>query len=254
MKKFDYFSVRESIRLISICFPLLFFTKDTNIFSINWVLILLILGNIRRLNKTNKFYYFCRIIGYFLPYLIIGIIFHKYCIINITLDFTYSIILALVIGIIYIFINIKEFNFLLSNMVIQESLYHDKLYYFLQIINRIGASISEELFFRYYLISIYFRYGYISIFISSIYFVLGHFLLPWGNSFKLKDYINQLVIGFLSSLLYYFSNNIIGSIILHLIINFPDVIYLIKSFLRHHMHSGHYENLVEEDIFDSIDI
>lgn len=253
----NYFSLRENIRILSIVFlmilSILLKTIELYYFAISWITIILILGNIRRILGHKGIKYFVRMTLYFIPYAIPSFF------IGFDNSQNYAKILmgsisSLIIGSTIIYLKKDSIKIYFSKDYIVMSPKKDKLIYFLIIYNLIGAVICEELYFRHFLITVLSPYKFISILLSGIYFFLGHYILVWGSSFKKSDFFTQFIVGILSGTIYYFTKSIIPSIILHLILNAPNIILQIQCYNRHYCKKEYYDALEEKSIIDDLPI
>lgn len=230
---------------------------DFEFFLIFWIIVILILGNVRRLNSNSKSIYFIRMAMYFLPYSIPIILFHKNIkIYRDMLSFLLGILLAFLISVLVYIIERKKYKVYLSDFNIANCIRKPKYKYVLQCFTLIGSAICEELFFRNYILTINSHINLL-LFISVFYFFSSHFMLKWNDQFRKYDFLKQIMIGFISAILFLLSESIIPSIILHIIMNSFNVIYEIKCYRRHYKFKEFYDNLngmdenVDIDIFSS---
>ncbi|EGO8510066.1 CPBP family intramembrane glutamic endopeptidase [Enterococcus faecalis] len=94
--------------------------------------------------------------------------------------------------------------------------------------------IGEELFFRVYTINFFkANSGLLAIVISSIFFVIIHYLNRWASKlFNLKSYVYQFLLSVVLGAVYYFSTNFLYVIFLHTLYNFSFLLILIRK-LKH---------------------
>ena len=113
----------------------------------------------------------------------------------------------------------KEYH---HNFIVQTSLYEHVLTIFYLTL----SVISEELFFRQFLITITKKLNFnflIIILGSSFLFVLMHFLNRWANvTFNVIIYTYQLILSLVLATFYYFTDFLIGCFIIHFIFNLDD--------------------------------
>lgn len=253
----NYFELRENIRILSIILPFLvaFLLNSNKIygFAFSWIIIIIILGNVRRIPSHSGFKYFIRMMLYFLPYGIPNIFLLNDNNQNYIKILTWSTI-SLITGIISILIKKEQIKIYLSETYVAVSKKQDKIRYILIVYNLIGAAICEELYFRKFIITVLYEYKYVAILFSTIYFVLSHYILIWGSDFQKNDFITQFIIGLISAIMYYFSGSIIPSIILHFIINLPNIILQFKSYNRHYLKKEYYDKLLENNCEDDLPI
>ncbi|MCL2717465.1 MAG: CPBP family intramembrane metalloprotease [Lachnospiraceae bacterium] len=250
--------LRENIRYGSILFlgllHVFFENKLTLILLLSWVFLILIMGNVRRLSYTNKLTYFLRMTLYFLPYILPPLLFLP-LIIRLNITVLLYCFLAVAVFIFWLLINLKAIKISLSDGVIAISLQESKYVHFLRIYNSIGAAVCEEFFFRGFILSIDGIPIGILIGVSTFFFMLSHFLLPWGEGFTKKDCANQLVFGIISATLFILSGSILPSILMHLLFNCPSIITTIRSYERHYMKKDYFDKLLmEQSVYDELEI
>jgi len=182
---------------------------------------------------------------YFLPHAIPTLIFIK---INFIFDniVLLSFTICIIIFVIWILFNYKSLKISLSKEVIAMSRKENKYTIFLGIYNSIGAAVSEELFFRKFILSIPDVSLILLIFVSILFFVINHYMLPWSSSFKTKDYINQAIFATISSLIFVYSGSILPSIFLHILFNIPSILFNIKCFDRHYIRKNYFDDILEK--------
>jgi len=254
---YDVLNIRDNIRLLSVVtiLVLYFWFEDIQIaiFLLSWIVIMLVMGNVRRLPPGKYFLDFTRMTLYFLPLAIPAFIF-----LEVNLAISVKVIPYILIAFLFFFIwflfNYKKIKFSLSNQIIALSPKTSKFTLGMNIYNLIGAAFSEEIFFRLFLLSLPLP-NIILFFLSCSYFILFHYTLPWGNSFKKEDFVNQFVLGALCALLFLFSGSIIPSIFLHILINSIYICRDIRCFDRHHIRRNYYDSLISsEETLNDLDI
>lgn len=93
------------------------------------------------------------------------------------------------------------------------------------------AIISEELFFRGYLIyKLKEEFDLLGVIIlSSLLFLVAHSLNRWANKmFDVKRYLSIYFLGLILSTVFYFTNSIIPCVLLHAIYNSANFILVVK--------------------------
>lgn len=253
----NYFGLRENIRYLSIILSFLvaFILNSNKLhgFAFSWLIIIIVLGNVRRISNDNGFKYFIRMTLYFISYGIPSILLlgnsHK----NYDKVLIWAIV-GLIVGITANLIKRKQIKVYLSETYVALSKKQDKSQYILMIYNLIGAAICEELYFRRFMIMTFYEYKYIAILFSTIYFLLSHYILIWGSDFQKNDFITQFFIGLISGIIYIFSDSVIPCIILHLMMNFPNIILQFKCYSRHYFKKEYYDKLLEENCEDDLPI
>jgi len=250
-------STRENVRCLSILLlailGLLNPGKLQFLLLLSWISINLIVGNVRHLPYNNKLTYFVRMTLYFLPFALLPIIFGE-----ISLKLNVSILLfstvAIVVFCVWFLINYKSIRLMLSSAVIANTQKESRYVIALRIYNAIGSTISEELFFRAFILSIPLPL-WITIPISTIYFMLSHYIVPWGDRFSRSDIVNQLIFGLISSVLFVLSGSIIPSIVLHLLLNYPTLDRMVRVYVRHYIRTAWYDKLLsKKDRFDELSL
>ncbi|MBJ8107566.1 MULTISPECIES: CPBP family intramembrane glutamic endopeptidase [Bacillus cereus group] len=197
---------------------------------IYWVIVLLFVGNAKRVH-SQKYTYVTTVVRrsmYIFP-LVIPLIFHFKPMLIIPQYFW--IIIGVVVGMLFILPKVSTWRIVLSNDYISLITNKSRFYYVMSIYTLIGGAISEELFFRYYILSLSNKNEIVllNVVISAVFFMLVHYGTKWSSSFSKYDFIVQIVFGLTSAILLLFSGSIIPSIIAHLIYNGPHVIRDLKS-------------------------
>ncbi len=249
-----YFDIRTNVILLSILVAILLdLPQDSFLFSISWLINILILGNVKRMSVKSPIRYFLRISGYFLHFGFFAFIGYF------TLEKFESknFILSLLFLIFFLLLSVyKEYDILrfkLSDISIASTkIRYPQFRYIILIYNYMGAAICEELYFRYFIMGYLSRHGVYTMLISSVYFVLFHYTTLWGDSFKKSDYMKQLLFGIIFSMLYFYSKNIIITIIGHICLNIPQIYLMIKLYHRDYINPNYYKNLLLKDDFDDL--
>ncbi len=95
----------------------------------------------------------------------------------------------------------------------------------LQVYNQLLAISSEEIFFRFYIVSqLKDLLGLGSVFVSTVLFVLAHYLTPWGSQLSKKDLATQTILSIFWGGLYILTDNLIYSLLGHLVFNSPFIV------------------------------
>lgn len=220
--------------------------KQTFIFALSWILLILLMGNITRLKKTNRLLYIIRMILYFFPFSFPYFI----CLVDYTpntRELNISILLVLFLAISYFLIQKKKFRLLFSDINVASLRKYDITRNIMLIINTIGAAICEELYFRAFIIqTLSFNY-YLAIVVSVIFFVTSHYMMGWNNYFKYKDYIAQSIVSIISGTVFCYCQSVIPCILLHIIYNCPQVILELLRFKRFFINPQFYDKLLYEN-------
>lgn len=242
---------RENARIISIVVLMALSVryKELIYLGVLWGLYLLLFGNIKRIPRdNNKMVYMIRMTLYFLPYAMPALFTCKISL-SMNKDIFIGTVIAVIFYIAWVFWNRKGIMLILSDQMIAYSDKESRFNIVMKIYTMFGTAISEELFFRLFVLTLSAPF-YILAPISIIYFFLSHLLLPWGNAFTKRDHINQILIGSVNVVLFYSCNSAIPGIVLHLMINFIKIIMYVKLIDRHFCRPEKYELLIERQLFD----
>lgn len=244
-------SFKQSIAYISILTLMLIYEKEK---AFLWVIILLLLGNIRRISYKNNVTYFLRMTLYFGIYLAPFILGNKICF---AMGRNQEMVTAALIGSLAVAVNYmmmhKRMVFYFSKYSIAMLGRKSKYRIALSIYNLIGAAICEELFFRMYLIDVDSNH-YVQIVVSAIYFFLAHYLLPWSEYFKRRDFLTQIVIGCINAYIYVISGSILICICVHLMVNMPHILMEIRRYERFYINPSKYDCILESTERIDIDL
>lgn len=142
--------------------------------------------------------------------------------------------------------NSKSIKLSLADELISNAPIESKYTLFLRLYNAVGAAICEEYFFRGFILSID-APNILLIFVSTFYFMLSHYILPWGKSFTKKDHLNQLLFGLTSSIVFILSGSILPSVLLHLLINAISGTRIIRIYERHYIRKEYFDKLLGKD-------
>lgn len=232
-------NARENLLIFSMISIQLFLINETenNLIQLllYWTILLLVIGNARRIHfkKFVKISLFIRRSLYIWPLLISIFFVEKSVFFNTPKTLPIYILIGIMIGVLFIYPKISEWKFTLSKEYIELSTQPSSFNYLMNIYTLVGAAISEEIFFRYYLLNLSNEWVnlYFLIFSSIFLFWIFHYSTKWGATFTKQDSINQLLFSVASVLLYLLSHSIIPSIIAHLTFNMPLIILNIKKYL-----------------------
>lgn len=252
----DIFNKNENLSYLSILILVVLnklYSDEFIYFLFLWIILIVILGNLRRLSRRNKTSYFIRMVMYFLPYSILPIFLGKIYIYQDVYKLFVGIVLSFICSSFIYLYEFKKYKLYLSDYNIALCIKKTKYQYILMCINLIGSAICEELFFRNFILTINSN-QILLLLISIFYFFLSHFILKWSAAFNRYDFLKQLIIGFLSGCLFLFSKSIIPSIILHGLMNSPNVVYEIKCYKRHYKYKAFYDNINNIDEAINIDL
>ena len=246
----DTWILNENIRYFSILI-LIFLYICTNdklalVFLVSWDIFILLTGNIRHLSVDNRLTYTIRMTLYFLPYALPKVLF-----VPILFEVNSQVLIYCVVAVsvfcTWLLLNLKVFKISLSDSVIAATAKEPKYTLFLRIYTTIGAAITEELFFRSFILSINAPI-IILVIISSLYFMLSHYILPWRQVFTRRDHINQIFFGCINSILFILSGSILPSILLHLLVNLITVLKIARIYDRHYIRIDYFNSLMEKNV------
>lgn len=247
----NYISIRENVRLMSLSIGFFLSTiVDNYYFALTWILHLLVILNIRRIGGKNVLTYFIRVSGYFMHLGMFSLLYNRVKIVNDKIGI--SLIIMVISLIIYFYSHFNEFRIKLSIFNISRmTIKYSKSKYLTLMYNQVGAAICEELYFRFLIIELFEKLNYFSILISAVYFVLFHYTLNWGSKFKIREYMEQFIIGLILSTIYYLSKNIFLPILMHSLINFPILYLMARLYHRDYINPKFYIDS-EKDDFDEL--
>ena len=249
-------SIRDTVKMTSILTLLILgaYVQDSHftMLAFWWTLTLLILGNVRRISYAGSIPYFVRMTLYFLPYalpvLFVGGISN-----TVNSKVLYSCIVALLFFAFWVVLNRKSIKIMISNQFIAESAKESRYKIGLHVYNLMGAAICEEMFFRQYILKLNGHIIVLSI-ISVVFFVLSHWLLPWGQRFSANDLMNQALFGIVSVLLFIYSDSIIPCLVLHFSVNLISIIKYAKIYDRHYVRVEKYDKLLCPQAYPELDL
>ena len=228
------YNARINVLLLSIILCILidnFFGKDNGLLSFDWVMLILLVGNIKRIVPKNRLFLYIRCLAYFIIPGLLGLTLAPIKVEKVSF-FKLVIVIIFMIALLLIVLHHQKENIISQILRMEIAKKRFKLHEILYITQVLGSSICEELFFRNGVINC-FNIPLIGCFISTIYFPLSHWLLPWGNNYKRKDLINQALLAFINSMVYLWSENILFPILIHIICNLsiliPYVCLLVKG-------------------------
>lgn len=231
MLNHKYYTSKENVRFASIIFlaicSYIFPTSGFILLMLLWGCALLIIGNVKRIYSENIFVYSLRMSLYFIPYL------SPLLCTPLKIEWTSSkivyVFFSIVVFVFWTLINRKKLKILLSPNYYSLSNHYRRRTIILRIWCTIGSAIAEEIFFRQFILSLNCPIPLL-LGISIFFFIISHWTLPWGNNFTKEDFINQLVIGTSSALLFLLSGSVLPCIVLHLLFNSVHVINLVKVY------------------------
>ncbi|MBS4535042.1 CPBP family intramembrane metalloprotease [Clostridium sp. D2Q-14] len=92
------------------------------------------------------------------------------------------------------------------------------------------ASVFEELFFRGYIqYTLFAQFGLVSVPITSLLFILSHYVSPTSKYFNIKVYLLQFTLSIILGGFYICTENILLCILGHLIFNLSELGKILKS-------------------------
>ncbi len=143
-----------------------------------------------------------------------------------------SILLSIIIGVIFVSLNLTTWRIILSTDFIKELKKDLKVDYITNITSLILSPIIEEVIFRL----VIFKYFLdtiglgLTITLSCYMFLISHIGTKWGCEYSLRDIVIQIVFSASQCLLFYITGSIIPCIIVHLIYNLPNVLLSLRSY------------------------
>ena len=235
MIKQDVFNLNETMLWTSAIVLVLLSYFVSNVFSVIaffWILRIIIVGNARYLffNKHESLFYYIRRSLYPIS-----------CLFPIVLDLQIKlfvknvalwICLSIVLGICFILPKYKSWRLFLSADIIVLCPPKKKNDYLSQMLLLIAASISEEIFYRAFIIGSLKGITPLpfSIVLSCFLFFLHHYGVKWNSQFTKYDYCVQILFALTSSMLFVLSGSILPSIVAHLTYNSMSIVLEAKSY------------------------
>lgn len=224
---------KNNVIYFSILYILILSLKYNSLmeFTILWISYIILTGNILRIPKNNVF---TKIIRYMLyTFLCYCPLFFSSSKVNIRFSLIEDVGVVL-IGMLFLFLERKKYRLLLSEQFLLSIPKKELNEYVLKVIQLVYASIGEEIFFRWYILNLPLPLS-IKCTISSMYFILYHYVTPWGSLFSKKDLVKQLFVSLISTILFMLNENIVPSIILHLTVNSVPMIVNLKNIKYHYI-------------------
>ena len=219
--------------LVIIFFVIIYFFSRKSFFIIflSWTINLIIIKNVQLLqNHTYKnIFSFIRRTLYLFP-LLVPIIFWRD---SLKFDKFNTSCLNLIeggfIGIFFLLPHLQKYR-LYFNKEFIKFLEKKKLNYVMaNLYSLIFGAILEEIYFRKILISLTQKsLGILSILFSTILFFFHHYSTNKTNKFTNIDFLNQFIFGIVTGGFYFYYQDIMITIVAHLIYNLPLVILDIK--------------------------
>ncbi|PEM85143.1 hypothetical protein CN558_22365 [Bacillus wiedmannii] len=232
MQEQPYIFKKQLIALCTFfCLFLILYNLDTklSIVIFFFCLVIIFITFVPSLWKRIQYSMLLNTIIYYLPlYLPCFFIYPKIE----TPDHLYGIALGFLLGFLLLLSNYKHNKRYVSNenyqifrVITLKRLIYD---YFKSIYSVVG----EELFFRYFLIGYLFEeIGFSVVVLSTSLFVLIHYLNRWANlHFNLRSYMYHALVGLSLSVLFIYTQSILGCIIAHLIFNSPHFVVILKRY------------------------
>lgn len=257
MKRFDldnatdaHFAGRYNLFIVSIVIltSIVWATKVQSMeIIVSWCVIIVLVGNVKRINNNTPLLYFIRMTGYFLPYLVPYLLFGEKPII-LCAPLIEGCIFSVFAFCIWVYAHNDEIKVMLSDQLALDSIKAPRWAFAMRVYSVLGSAICEELYFRGFILGLNMP-NFAKIMISIIYFSLSHVVLPWGNLYKAKDVLSQLLIGSCSVVAFYIGKCTIPCVLLHMLINSITAIKHIKAYDRHYGHIEKYERLQNGSLF-----
>lgn len=237
-------SKKQSAIYFSILMVLVLY--DINV-AISWIIVILVMGNVRRIKCNNWFTHFIRKTGYFAVYLVPIVtgaemepLFRN------EPRFWIAFFGGISVGCMIFIRDIMKCRILYSDEGVAAMCYSSKIEIFSMIYVAVGAAVSEEIYFRGYLV----RQGDLwltNLVVSSILFVASHYFLPWSKAFSWKDYMRQFCVGMISGIILLFSKSIFPCFCLHLLCNGNRILVELRRFERYYINSKKYDEFIRKD-------
>lgn len=223
---------------------------ELNLLGVSWVLHLWMLWNVKRIPKTNIPSRILRSLCYYIfPLLyILYYVFWENEGERKANDLLFFCVVAIMISLIYFYINRKKFKILLSDFYLSSGQKLDNLEFVSQISLLFFGAIIEELYFRYVIINLTESFLIVGITLSVMLFICQHKGTSWGELFTLKDVVIQVSESLISIFLLLISNSILPSLILHILFNSPHILSYFKRYKLQQNYKDSYE--LSDPFFD----
>ncbi|MGT2751190.1 CPBP family intramembrane glutamic endopeptidase [Streptococcus orisasini] len=156
--------------------------------------------------------------------------------------FEIFLIYLLFLAVVLLLLHHKDYRMKSSSPFIKLSI--SKKEVFLTILGMVYSIFTEEMYFRFFILSELEDYSYylkiVFLVFSSFLFVGAHYLNKWAASmFTYKNYISQFILSMLSGNIFLVTNSLFYSLILHIAYNFPEIWLILKRLKYQQLH---YEN------------
>lgn len=193
-----------------------------------WSLIVLVIGNAKRVYNPKYEYVLCYIrrLLYVAPFFL-SVLFLEYNVFK--LNNYFFLIFSVAIGVGLLLPKFKEWILILDCNFLR--LNHKARYdYLSNILMMLGVPVAEEVFFRAFIMAQSDNIV-LGIITSAFLFVLNHFGTKWGGKFHIYDLCVQIIFSIMSCLLFIYSSSIIPSIVAHALYNGPMLICDIRGYI-----------------------
>lgn len=104
---------------------------------------------------------------------------------------------------------------------------------FLTILGMMYSIFTEEIYFRFFILSELKDYSHyfkiLALISSSFLFVGAHYLNKWAKTmFTYKNYISQFILSMFSGSIFFMTSSLFYPLILHVTYNFPEILLILK--------------------------
>lgn len=219
--------------LVVIFFIIIYFFSKNSFFIIflSWSINIIIIKNVQlfQSQKYKIIFSFIRRTLYLLP-LAIPIIFLKNSLNFCKVRTSYShLIVGILIGIIFLIPHLKKYMLYFNKEFIELLEKKKKYYVVANSYSLICGAVLEEIYFRKIIISLTQEsLGFLSIIFSTLLFFFHHYSTNKISKFTNLDFLNQIIFGLVAGGFYFYYQDIIITIIAHIIYNLPLVILDLK--------------------------
>lgn len=205
------------------------FIKDEIIVVLFTLFVTLFITFLPYIYSSLKYPLWLHFILYNLPMFWVFPFVNKKNVVNIE-RFVYVFFITLCLMIIILLLSLKELKISICSKETKIPL--NEKYFYIEIIKFTYSVVSEEFFFRLFLITfLHQHYGLLSIPLSACIFVYLHYINRWSNKmFSIKSYIMQFLFSLIVGFAFIYTNSIVLCIIFHSIFNCSELIIIVKRF------------------------
>lgn len=148
-----------------------------------------------------------------------------------SMSFIIFLISFIFLVVILFLLHCKDYEMKLSSLTLNLAI--SKREAFITILTMLFSIISEEMYFRFFILSELKDYNpYLKILIlifSGFLFVSAHYLNRWAATmFTYRNYLSQFIMSMLSGNIFLITHSLFYPLILHITYNFPEMFFILK--------------------------